>query len=162
MRRPVLYAVVVIGVLLALGAPFLRCSSAASTSGRCRPATESRIVTETIDRDFPASTQGPITSIVTLPDAVDSPAGAAALQSYVGAVDDVPGVDGATVTGAAGDTARVSVAYGGDPVDKARPRPGAGGPRRAGPRRRPRAGRWASATLADLLASLGRRCPGWR
>jgi trehalose monomycolate/heme transporter len=53
---------------------------------------------------------------VTLPDAVDSPAGAPALQTYVDAVADVPGVDGATVTGAAGETARVAVAYDGDPV----------------------------------------------
>ena len=102
---------------------------------------------------------------MTLPDAVDSPAGGAALQSYVAAVADVPGVDGATVTGAAGDTARVSVAYGGDPVDKAardlvqrRPRR-AGARRRAGAGRRAERGRWptcwrASGALLPWMALM--------
>jgi RND superfamily putative drug exporter len=159
MRRPVVYAVVVVGLLVALALPFLRVQFG-GIDVRVLPADqESRIVVETIDRDFPPSTQGPITSIVTLPDAVDSPAGNAALESYVAAVAEVPGVDGATVTGAAGDTARVSVAYDGDPVDKAArdlvqavrdvPTPDGvqvlvGG---------------QSAELADLLASLGSLLP---
>jgi RND superfamily putative drug exporter len=159
MRRPVMYTVVVTAVLIALALPFLRVQFG-GIDVRVLPADqESRIVTETIDRDFPPSTQGPITSIVTLPDAVDSPAGAAALQSYVSAVSDVPGVEGATVTGAAGDTARVSVAYDGDPVDKAardlvqavRDVPAPDGARvLVGGQ---------SATLADLLASLGSLLP---
>jgi uncharacterized membrane protein YdfJ with MMPL/SSD domain len=119
MRRPVLYTVVVVGVLVALALPFLRVQFG-GIDVRVLPADqESRIVSETIERDFPPSTDGPIQSIVTLPDAVDSPAGGAALQQYVESVAAVPGVDAATVTGAAGDTARVSIAYAGDPVDKA-------------------------------------------
>jgi uncharacterized membrane protein YdfJ with MMPL/SSD domain len=118
MRRPVLYTVVVVGVLVALALPFLRVQFG-GIDVRVLPADqESRVVTETIERDFPTSTRGPIESIVTLPDAVDSPAGGAALASYVEAVAEVPGVDGATVTGAAGETARVSIAYAGDPVAK--------------------------------------------
>jgi RND superfamily putative drug exporter len=159
MRRPVLVTVVVTGLLVALALPFLRVQFG-GIDVRVLPETqESRIVTETIDRDFPPSTQGPITAIVTLPDAVDSPAGGAALQSYVGAVAEVPGVDGATVTGAAGDTARVSIAYGGDPVDKAardlvqavRDVPAPDGARvLVGGQ---------SAELADLLTSLGSLLP---
>jgi RND superfamily putative drug exporter len=119
MRRPVLYTVVVVGVLVALALPFLRVQFG-GIDVRVLPADqESRIVAETIERDFPPSTDGPIQSIVTLPDAVDSPAGGAALQQYVESVAAVPGVDAATVTGAAGDTARVSIGYAGDPVDKA-------------------------------------------
>jgi uncharacterized membrane protein YdfJ with MMPL/SSD domain len=119
MRRPVLYTVVVVGVLVALALPFLRVQFG-GIDVRVLPADqESRIVVETIERDFPPSTDGPIQSIVTLPDAVDSPTGGAALQQYVESVAAVPGVDAATVTGAAGDTARVSIAYAGDPVDKA-------------------------------------------
>jgi uncharacterized membrane protein YdfJ with MMPL/SSD domain len=119
MRRPVLYTVVVVGVLVALALPFLRVQFG-GIDVRVLPADqESRIVAETIERDFPPSTDGPIQSIVTLPDAVDSPAGGAALQQYVESVAAVPGVDAATVTGATGDTARVSIAYAGDPVDKA-------------------------------------------
>jgi uncharacterized membrane protein YdfJ with MMPL/SSD domain len=159
MRRPVVITVVVTGVLIALALPFLRVQFG-GIDVRVLPADqESRIVAESIDNDFPPSTQGPITSIVTLPDAVDSPAGSAALQSYVSAVAEVPGVDGATVTGAAGDTARVSVAYSGDPVDKAardlvqavRDVPAPDGARvLVG---------GESATLADLLTSLGSLLP---
>jgi uncharacterized membrane protein YdfJ with MMPL/SSD domain len=119
MRRPVVYTVVVGGLLIALALPFLRVEFG-GIDVRVLPADqESRVVTETIERDFPTTGSGPIEAIVTLPDAVGSPAGGAALQSYVDAVADVPGVAGATVTGAAGDTARVAVGYGGDPVAKA-------------------------------------------
>jgi trehalose monomycolate/heme transporter len=159
MRRPILYLVLVVGVLVALALPFLRVQFG-GIDVRVLPANqESRIVAETIDRDFPPSSQGPIVSIVTLPEAVASPAGQAALQSYVGDVAKVPGVDGAAVTGAAGHTARVSVAYGGDPVDKAardlvqavRDVPAPDGARvLVGGQ---------SATLADLLASLGHLLP---
>src|SRR4051812_31783248 len=159
MRRPVVYAVAVTALLVALALPFLKVQFG-GIDVRVLPAgQESRIVTETIDRDFPPSTQGPITSIVTLPDAVDSPAGSAALASYVQDVAAVPGVDGAAVTGAAGDTARVSVAYSGDPVNKAardlvqavRDVPAPDGARvLVGGQ---------SATLADLLTSLGSLLP---
>ena len=159
MRRPVVYAVAVTTLLVVLALPFLKVQFG-GIDVRVLPADqESRIVTETIDRDFPASTDGPITAIVTLPDAVASPAGSAALQSYVSDVAAVPGVDGATVTGAAGDTARVSVAYNGDPVDKAardlvqavRDVPAPEGARvLVGGQ---------SATLADLLTSLGSLLP---
>src|SRR4051794_15992422 len=159
MRRPVVYAVAVTALLVALALPFLKVQFG-GIDVRVLPADqESRVVSETIERDFPASTQGPITAIVTLPDAVASPEGGAALQSYVSAVADVPGVDGASVTGAAGDTARVSVAYNGDPVDKVardlvqavRDVPAPDGARvLVGGQ---------SATLADLLTSLGSLLP---
>src|SRR3954469_1260664 len=117
MRRPILYTVVVVAVLVGLALPFLRVQFG-GIDVRVLPAgTESRVVTETIERDFPQSPDGPINVIVTLPDAVDSPQGQAALRSYVEAVATVPGVDGAQVTGAARNTARVGVAYAGDPVD---------------------------------------------
>jgi uncharacterized membrane protein YdfJ with MMPL/SSD domain len=116
MRRPVVYAVVVIAVLVTLGLPFLRVQFG-GIDVRVLPAgTESRVVSATIDRDFPSGPNGPITSVVTLPDAVDSAAGGAALSSYVRSVSDVPGVTRATVTGAAGRTARVDVGYAGDPM----------------------------------------------
>src|SRR3954454_3711808 len=111
MRRPVLYTVLVTGVLVALALPFLRVQFG-GIDVRVLPAgTESRVVAETLDRDFPQSPNGPINAIVTLPEPVASPEGQAALQSYVGAVAAVPGVDGATVTAAAGETARVSFPY---------------------------------------------------
>jgi RND superfamily putative drug exporter len=159
MRRPVIYTVVVVGLLVALALPFLRVQFGGIDVRVLPQEQESRIVAETIDRDFPAGRDGPIESIVTLPDAVDSPTGGAALQSYVAAVAEVPGVDGAAVTGAAGNTARVSVAYGGDPVaDDARalvtavrevPAPEGAEVLVGG----------QSAILADLLESLGSLLP---
>jgi uncharacterized membrane protein YdfJ with MMPL/SSD domain len=159
MRRPVVYTVVVAGVLIALALPFSRVQFG-GIDVRVLPADqESRVVTETIERDFPTSASGPIEAIVTLPDAVDSPAGDAALQAYVERVADVPGVDGATVTGAAGDTARVAVAYDGDPVAKAaRDLVGdiRGVPAPEGARVLVGG---QSAVFADLLASLGALLP---
>jgi uncharacterized membrane protein YdfJ with MMPL/SSD domain len=116
MRRPIGYAVVVTGLLVALALPFLRVEFGGIDVRVLPEGQESRVVAETIDRDFPAGADGPIQAIVTLPGAADSPAGGAALQAYVEAVAEVPGVDGATVTDAAGEIARVTVAYDGDPV----------------------------------------------
>jgi uncharacterized membrane protein YdfJ with MMPL/SSD domain len=159
MRRPVVYTVVVVGVLVALALPFLRVQFGGIDERALPAGTESRVVAETIRADFPEDPSGPIDAIVTLPDAVDSPAGGAALQSYVDAVAAVPGVDGATVTQAAGQTARVSIAYDGDPVaEEARalvndlrdvPAPDGGEVLVGG----------QSAVLTDLLESLGALLP---
>src|SRR4051812_46929167 len=116
MRRPIVFTVAVVTLLLVLALPFLRVQFGGIDERVLPAGTESRVVAETIDADFPESPSGPIEAIVTLPEAVDSPAGGAALHSYVEAVAAVPGVDGATVTAANGATARVAIAYDGDPV----------------------------------------------
>lgn len=116
MRRPVVITVGVAGVLIALSLPFLRAEFGGVDERVLPQGTESREVSETLRADFPPSTSGPIQSIVSLAEPVESPAGGAALQAYVDDVAAVAGVDGATVTGAAGNTARVSVAYAGDPI----------------------------------------------
>ena len=117
MRRPVLYSVAVIALLVALALPFLRVQWGAIDERVLPAGTESRVVAETIERDFPAPPAAPITAVLSLPDDVASPEGRTALERYVADVAAVPGVDGATVTGAEGSTARVAVAYAGDPVD---------------------------------------------
>jgi RND superfamily putative drug exporter len=159
MRRPVVYAVVVTGVLVALALPFLRVTWGGIDERVLPAGTESRVVAETIDHDFPETPSGPIEAVVTLPTAVDSPEGQAALQPYLQAVAQVPGVDAATVTGAAGDTARVGIAYDGDPVSaegrqlvadvRAVPAPDGARVLVGG----------QSAMFADLLASLGALLP---
>ena len=159
MRRPVVVTLATVALLVALALPFLRVEFGGIDERALPAGTESRVVAETIREDFPADPSGPIEVIVTLPDTVDSPAGGAALQSYVAAVADVPGVDGATVTGAAGGTARVAIAYAGDPMaEEARalvnairdvPAP-AGGEVLVGGQ---------SAVLTDLLESLGALLP---
>jgi RND superfamily putative drug exporter len=159
MRRPVLYSVVVVAVLVGLALPFLRVQFG-GIDVRVLPAgTESRLVSETIDRDFAGAPATPITAIVTLPDPVRSPSGGAALQAYVRRVSALPGVDGATVTGAAGSTARVAIAHAGDPLT-ADARALVGRVRALAP---PPGGSvlvgGQSAILTDLLASLGRLLP---
>jgi uncharacterized membrane protein YdfJ with MMPL/SSD domain len=159
MRRPVVYTVAVTAVLVFLALPFLRVQFG-GIDERALPAdTESRVVTETIRADFPTSENGPIDAVVTLADPVDSPAGGAALQSYVADVAALPGVEGATVVGAAGSTAHVDIAYVGDPLSadarnlvadiRAVPAPDGGEALIGG----------QTAILADLLDSLASLLP---
>ncbi|NEM07093.1 MMPL family transporter [Geodermatophilus normandii] len=116
MRRPLVYGVVVTALLVTLALPFTRAEFGGIDVRAMPEGAESRVVAETIARDFPPSPAGPVEAIVTLPGPADSPQGGAALQSYVTAVGAVPGVDGATVVDAAGSTARVAIASGVDPV----------------------------------------------
>ncbi|SNR30884.1 MMPL family transporter [Blastococcus mobilis] len=159
MRRPVVYTVVVTAVLVVLALPFLGVQFGGVDERALPEGTESRVVTETIRADFPPSVDGPIDAVVTLADPVDSPAGGAALQSYVDDVASVPGVEGAAVVDAAGTTAHVDIAYAGDPLStgaralvgdiRAVPAPAGGEALIGGP----------TAALEDLLDSLAALLP---
>jgi trehalose monomycolate/heme transporter len=159
MRRPVVYTVAVVALLLTLALPFLRVQFGGIDERVLPAGTESRVVTETIDADFPADVATPITAVVTLPEPVETPAGGQALQGYVDRVAAVDGVEGAQVTGAEGTTARVAVAYDGDPIGeqakelvadvRAVPAPEGGEALVGG----------QTATLVDLLDSLGDLLP---
>jgi RND superfamily putative drug exporter len=116
MRRPVIYTVVVTGLLVFLALPFLDAQFGGVDERALPEGTESRVVAETIRADFPPSTDGPIDAVLTLADPVDSAAGGAALRSYVQDVSAVPGVAAATVVDTAGSTAHVDIAYTGDPL----------------------------------------------
>jgi RND superfamily putative drug exporter len=109
MRRPVLYAIGVLAVLLLAAAPFLRVEFG-GIDPRVLPATaESRVVSETVDRDFLQNSQLPIEAIVTFDSRAD-------LEKYVAAVKSVDGVTAAQVTAQADDIARVTVNYLDDPI----------------------------------------------
>ena len=138
MRRPVIYTVGVAALLIALSLPFLRVEFG-GVDERVLPAgTESRVVSETLRADFPPSVSGPIQAVVTLADPVDSPAGSAALQSYVDAVANVPGVEDATVA-----------------APPARP-PGCRSPT-AATRSARRPGRWSATSAPCRHPRVGRR-----
>ena len=159
MRRPYLYTVATVALLLVLALPFLRVQFGGIDERALPAGTESRVVTETIDAQFPQDVDTPITAVVTLADAVDTPAGEAALQGYVSDLAALPGVDGAAVSAAEGTTARVAVAYEGDPIgDRAQdlvadvravPAPDGGEVLVGG----------QTAALVDLLDSLGDLLP---
>jgi RND superfamily putative drug exporter len=109
MRRPIAYVAVIVPLLLVLGSPFLRVEFG-GVDHRALPAgTESRVVSETLLRDFPGGSTTTIDAVVT------ADAGGldrAALTSYVEKLRALPGVTGAEVTGQAGSTAQVSVRHG--------------------------------------------------
>ncbi|GGN22061.1 MMPL family transporter [Streptomyces fuscichromogenes] len=109
MRRPVGYATGVLAVLLLAAAPFLRVEFGGIDPRVLPTGTESRVVSETLDRDFVRNGQVPIEAIVTSSDR-------AGLERYAAAVRTVDGVSGAEVTGRSGDVARVTVMYQGDPI----------------------------------------------
>jgi RND superfamily putative drug exporter len=105
MRRPAVYASVIVIGLLALGAPFLRISWG-GTDARTLPAASTvRQVSETLDRQFPANSTAPIEALVT---GARAPA---QLSTYLHQIDTIPGVTGARVTGVKGDTARIDAGY---------------------------------------------------
>ena len=116
MRRPVLYAVPIVVVLLALGSPFLRVTWGGADATDLPASSQPRLVTETLNRDFPGNPTSPIESVVQFAGPVaGSPARTRALAGYVGRLDRVPGVIAAQVTGVHGDIARVDMRYGPNP-----------------------------------------------
>jgi RND superfamily putative drug exporter len=120
MRRPVAYAVAIVVLLLALGAPFLHVVWG-GTDARALPATaQPRIVTQALSRDFPGNPTAPIESLVSFGGPVAaSPDRGGDLRAYVAKLDKLPGVTRAEVTGIRGDVARIDVGYGADPMSVA-------------------------------------------
>jgi uncharacterized membrane protein YdfJ with MMPL/SSD domain len=113
MRRPVLYAIPIVVVLLALGSPFLKVTWGGTDATVLPAGAPARAVTEALNRDFPDNPTAPIESVVQFSGPVaGSPARGAQLAAYVDRLDRVPGITGAQVTGVRGDVARVDMRYG--------------------------------------------------
>ncbi len=160
MRRPVLYAVPIVALLLALGSPFLHVIWG-GVDATALPATAApRVVTQALSQDFPGNPTAPIEVIVKFAGPVaGSPARQAGLASYLSRIDHVTGVTGGQVTGVRGDIARVDLRYGPGPytpqaraiVSQIRdmPPPAAAAAYVGGP----------TAGLADELSSLGHTLP---
>jgi uncharacterized membrane protein YdfJ with MMPL/SSD domain len=130
MRRPVIYAVATIALLLALGSPFLGIKWGGIDARVLPSGADARVVSQTLETDFPRSSTDPIEAIVT------GTSDQAALKSYSDRLAAIPGVTGASVTGAKGQTTRIALNYSGEStsaharslVEKARdvaPPPGA-------------------------------------
>jgi trehalose monomycolate/heme transporter len=116
MRRPVVYAVPIVVVLLALGSPFLRITWGGTDATSLPSSAPQRVVTEALNRDFPGNPTAPIESVVQFSGPVaGAPARQAGLAAYINRLDRVPGVSGAQVTGVRGDIARVDLRYGPGP-----------------------------------------------
>jgi len=120
MRRPVLYAVPIVVVLLALGAPFLRVTWGGTDATALPSGAGPRVATEALNRGFPGNPTAPIESVVKFDGPVTaSPARQAGLASYATRLQHVPGVTGAQITGVRGDIARVDMRYGPGPNSSA-------------------------------------------
>jgi RND superfamily putative drug exporter len=160
MRRPVLYAVPIVLVLLGLGSPFLHVVWGGVDATALPASAAPRIVTEALNHDFPGNPTAPIEAVVEFPGAiVGSPTRAAGLTAYVSRLDHVPGVTAAQVTGIRGDIARVDMTYAPGPYTP-QARAIAGTVRNvAGPPGATSSTGGQTAALADELSSLGQTLP---
>lgn len=102
MRRPLVCAVVIVGVLVVLALPF-RNISWGGIDARVMPSSApERQVTQTLDTEFPPNATSPISVVV-----VGSPDVAA----YSARLHQVPGVTAVRQTGAAGSVTRLELGY---------------------------------------------------
>ena len=108
MRRPVIYAVATIALLLALGSPFLRITWGGLDARVLPTGADARVVSQTLQDDFPRNSTDPIEAIVT------GTSDQAALKTYSDRLAAIPGVTGASVTGAKGQTTRIALTYDGE------------------------------------------------
>ena len=117
MRRPAIYASVIVVVLLALGTPFLRVVWGGTDARVLPAAAQPRVVAQALSRDFPGNPAAPIESLVRFSGPVaGSSARGRELSSYVTSLTRIPGVTGAQVAGLRGDIARVDLRYRADPM----------------------------------------------
>jgi trehalose monomycolate/heme transporter len=112
MRRPVLYAVPIVLLLLGLGSPFLHVVWGGVDATALPASAAPRIVTQALNADFPGNPTAPIEAIVQFRGPVSSSAArAAGIASYTSRLDHVPGVTAVQLTGVRGDVARIDLSY---------------------------------------------------
>jgi trehalose monomycolate/heme transporter len=160
MRRPLLYAVPIVVLLLALGSPFLKVVWGGVDATVLPASAAPRVVTESLNRDFPGNPTAPIEAIVQFRGPVAaSPARAASLADYTSRLGHVPGVTAAQVTGVHGNVARIDVSYGPGPyTPQARALAGQVRDVAAPPGATAQVG-GQTAALADQLSSIGHTLP---
>ena len=160
MRRPLLYAVPIVLVLLGLASPFLKVVWGGVDATVLPAAAVPRVVTEALNTDFPGNPTAPIEAIVQFGGPVaGSPVRAAGLTAYVSRLDHVPGVTGAQLTGIHGNIARIDLTYGPGPyTPQARAVAGRVRDVAAPPGATAYTG-GQTASLSDELSSLGQTLP---
>jgi trehalose monomycolate/heme transporter len=160
MRRPLLYAVPIVVLLLALGSPFLKVVWGGVDATVLPASAAPRVVTESLNRDFPGNPTAPIEAIVQFRGPVAaSPARAASLAGYTSRLGHVPGVTAAQVTGVRGNVARIDLSYGPGPyTPQARAIAGQVRDVTAPPGATAQVG-GQTAALADQLSSIGHTLP---
>ncbi|MBW8481298.1 MMPL family transporter [Actinomadura parmotrematis] len=109
MRRPLVYTVAIVALLLALGAPFLRINWGGVDATALPKGADARVVADALRDRFPGNGTRPITVVVT------GSADRAAVRDYAARLDAVPGVTGVAVSGERGTTTRLDLAFTADP-----------------------------------------------
>jgi trehalose monomycolate/heme transporter len=112
MRKPILVAVSIVVVLLALGSPFLKVVWGGTDATVLPPSAVPRVVATALARDFPGNATAPIEVLLTY----RTPMRATATQrnelaTYVAALAHVAGVAHAQVTGVTNHDVRVDLNY---------------------------------------------------
>ena len=160
MRRPLLYAVPIVLLLLGLGSPFLHVVWGGVNATVLPSSAAPRVVTEALNRDFPGNPTAPIEALVQFRGPVaGSTARTAGLAAYASRLDHVPGVTAAQVTGVRGDIARIDLSYGPGPyTSQARAIAGHVRGVAAPPGATAEVG-GQTAALADQLSSIGHTLP---
>ena len=159
MRRPVVYIVVIVAGLTALGSPFLHISWGGIDARVLPAAAAPRVVTEALNRDFPGNMTSPIEAVVQFRGSAPAAGNAAALAAYVSRLDHVPGITGARLAGVRGGIALVDLRYSVGPMS-AQARAIVGQVREVAPAPGTRAYvGGTTAELADELSSLGSVLP---
>ncbi len=117
MRRPAAFVAVIVLILLAVAAPFLKVTWG-GTDARALPAAAApRVVSQSLAGDFPGNVTTPIEALVTFRGSGGAtPARQAQLSAYATELSRIEGVTGAQLTGVRGAVARVDVRYGPDPL----------------------------------------------
>src|ERR1019366_4336533 len=116
MRRPVLYAIPIVVLLLGLGSPFLHVAWGGVDATALPSSAAPRIVTEALNRDFPGNPTAPIEAVVQFRGPVTgSPSRNAGRAADARPLGHVPGVTAAQVTGIRGNVARIDLSYGPGP-----------------------------------------------
>jgi len=112
MRRPLLYAVPIVVLLLGLGSPFLHVVWGGVDATALPASAAPRLVTQALNADFPGNPTAPIEVLVQFSGPVSgSAARTASLASYASRLGHVPGVTAAQLTGVRGDVARIDLGY---------------------------------------------------
>lgn len=115
MRRPLAVTVGLSILLLAAGTPLLGAQWGRPSDWVLPAGADSRVVDDMLDTEFLRDPTQLVTAVVELPQDADSPASIAALEEFAVRLDQVPGVDGAAITGTDGGLARLTLGYRMDP-----------------------------------------------
>ncbi len=110
MRRPVLYAVPIVALLVVMAAPFNNVIFGGYSTKVMPKTSHARVVTDRLAAEFPGNATSPMQVVV------ESAPNQSAVASYVTRLQQTPGVTGARVTAVKGDNALIQVGYNGDPI----------------------------------------------